>query len=94
MFKSRPTTSQQVAFTGKLYIEENRLTFTLQANIEPMDPMAVATEQATTAIPIADPVATGLVASLAHPAGNVTGLSVQNTDLAGKHLALLHDQDS
>jgi putative ABC transport system substrate-binding protein len=39
----------------------------------------------------ADPLGTGLVASLARPAGNVTGLSVQNTDLAGKHLELLRD---
>jgi putative tryptophan/tyrosine transport system substrate-binding protein len=60
------------------------------------NPMVVATKQATSAIPIvfaaaADPLGTGLVASLARPGGNVTGLSVQNTDLAGKHLELLRD---
>src|SRR5262249_60661548 len=33
----------------------------------------------------------GLVAGLARPGGNVTGLSAQNTDLAGKHLELLRD---
>jgi putative tryptophan/tyrosine transport system substrate-binding protein len=60
------------------------------------NPMVVATRRATTVIPIvfaaaADPLGTGLVASLARPAGNVTGLSVQNTDLAGKHLELLRD---
>jgi putative ABC transport system substrate-binding protein len=60
------------------------------------NPMVVATKQATGAIPIvfaaaADPLGTGLVASLAHPAGNVTGLSIQHTDLAGKHLELLRD---
>src|SRR5689334_8708227 len=47
----------------------------------------VATMQATSVIPIVfaaagDPVGTGLVASLARPSGNVTGLSMQQTDLA------------
>src|SRR6516225_8814686 len=60
------------------------------------NPMVVATKQATSVIPIvfaaaADPVGTGLVAGLARPGGNVTGLSAQNTDLAGKHLELLRD---
>jgi ABC transporter substrate binding protein len=48
----------------------------------------VAAKQATSIIPIvfataADPVGTGVVASLAQPGGNVTGLSSQTTDLAG-----------
>ena len=56
----------------------------------------VAAKQATSVIPIiiasaADPVGTGLVASLARPGGNVTGLSVQMTDLAGKRLELLRE---
>jgi len=56
----------------------------------------VAAKQATTAIPIifavaSDPVGIGLVASLAHPGGNVTGLSVQAPDLAGKRVELLRD---
>jgi putative ABC transport system substrate-binding protein len=60
------------------------------------NPIVAATMQATTVTPIvfaaaADPIGTGLVASLARPAGNVTGLSVQNTDLVGKHLELLRD---
>ena len=60
------------------------------------NPMVVATKQATSVIPIvfaaaADPLGTGLVAGLARPGSNVTGLSVQNTDLAGKHLELLRD---
>jgi putative ABC transport system substrate-binding protein len=49
----------------------------------------VAAKQATSVIPIVfaavgDPVGTGLVASLARPGGNVTGLSLQATDLVAK----------
>ena len=36
-----------------------------------------------------DPVGTGLVASLSHPGGNLTGLSLQTSEIAGKHLELL-----
>jgi putative ABC transport system substrate-binding protein len=53
-------------------------------------------KQATSAIPIVfvlanDPVVTDLVASLARPGGNVTGLSIQSSDLAGKRLELLRE---
>ena len=56
----------------------------------------VAAKQVTSVIPIvfalaADPIATGLVASLARPGGNVTGLSNQSSDLAGKRLELLRE---
>jgi ABC-type uncharacterized transport system substrate-binding protein len=56
----------------------------------------VAAMQATSVTPIVfaaagDPVGTGLVASLARPGGNVTGLSVQQTDLAAKRLELLRE---
>jgi putative tryptophan/tyrosine transport system substrate-binding protein len=51
-------------------------------------------KQATTTIPIVfavafDPVRDGLVQSLAHPGGNVTGMSIQQLDLVGKRLELL-----
>jgi putative ABC transport system substrate-binding protein len=57
---------------------------------------AIAAKQVTPAVPIVfvgsvDPVAAGLVASLARPGGNVTGLSLQSTDLAGKRLELLRE---
>jgi putative tryptophan/tyrosine transport system substrate-binding protein len=57
---------------------------------------AVAAKQASSAVPIVfalvdDPIGMGLIASLARPGGNVTGLSVQATDLAGKRLALLRE---
>ena len=50
----------------------------------------------TTIIPIVgtllnDPVGSGLAASLARPGGNVTGLSIQSTDLAGKRLELVRE---
>ena len=56
----------------------------------------LAAKQATSAIPIvfaaaADPVGTGVVVSLARPGGNITGLSVQQPDLAGKRLEILRD---
>ena len=59
-------------------------------------PEAVAAKRATSIIPIVlaasgDPIGTGLVASLARPGGNVTGLSLQQTDLAGKRLELLRE---
>jgi putative ABC transport system substrate-binding protein len=56
----------------------------------------IAAKRLTSAIPIVfatagDPVGSGLVASLARPGGNVTGLSNQQTDLAGKRLGLLRE---
>jgi len=57
---------------------------------------AVAARQATSSIPIVftavgDPITIGLVASLARPGGNATGLSMQQTDTASKRLELLRE---
>jgi putative tryptophan/tyrosine transport system substrate-binding protein len=57
---------------------------------------AVALKQITSEIPIVfvvvpDPVGSGLVASLAHPGGNLTGLSFMAPDLNGKRLSLLKE---
>ncbi len=59
-------------------------------------PAAVAAKNATTIIPIvmtslSDPVATGLVASLARPGGNITGVTIMNAETAGKRLQLLKE---
>jgi putative tryptophan/tyrosine transport system substrate-binding protein len=56
----------------------------------------LAAKQATSLIPIVfatagDPVGTGIVESLARPGGNVTGLSSQHPDSAGKRLELLRE---
>jgi putative ABC transport system substrate-binding protein len=56
----------------------------------------LAVKQATSTIPIvfavaANPLGSGLVGSLKRPGGNVTGLSVQSTDVAGKRLEILRE---
>jgi putative ABC transport system substrate-binding protein len=57
---------------------------------------ATAAQHATSTIPIVvamagDPVGSGMVASLSRPGGNVTGLSIQSKELAGKRIELLRE---
>jgi putative ABC transport system substrate-binding protein len=59
-------------------------------------PATLAAKQATSVVPVVfvavnDPVALGVVASLARPGGNVTGLSNQQHDVAGKRLEFLRE---
>ena len=59
-------------------------------------PAAVAAKKATTSVPIVfvnvfDPLDLGLVPSLAHPGGNITGLAATSAELAGKRLELLRE---
>ena len=59
-------------------------------------PIVAVVKQATSTIPIVfavagDPVGNGLVAGLARPGGNVTGLSLLQIEIAGKRLELLHE---
>jgi len=68
----------------------------VEAIVVESTPAAQAAKRATSTIPIvmaivADPVGSGLVASLAHPGGNVTGLSMMITDLSAKQLQLLKE---
>jgi putative tryptophan/tyrosine transport system substrate-binding protein len=58
-------------------------------------PCALAAQQATREIPIVimsgDPLGTGLVPSLSHPGGNITGVSLMAAELFGKNVELVRD---
>jgi putative ABC transport system substrate-binding protein len=56
----------------------------------------LAAKRATSVIPIVfglalDPIGSGMIASLSHPGGNVTGMSLQSPDLAGKRLEIVRE---
>jgi putative tryptophan/tyrosine transport system substrate-binding protein len=58
-------------------------------------PAAIAAKNATQKIPVvfaasSDPISTGVIASLAHPGGNITGLSLMAPELSAKRLELIH----
>jgi putative ABC transport system substrate-binding protein len=64
--------------------------------VAPFDTMAIAAAASTTTVPIVfvggtDPVGYGLIKSLAHPGGNVTGFSISGPDLGVKGLSLLKE---
>jgi len=72
----------------------------VQLNVEVIvtsaTPAILAAKRATSTIPIvmaavADPVGSGLVTSLGHPGGNVTGMTLLSTELAGKRLQLMRE---
>jgi len=61
-----------------------------------LTPVVLVAKHATSEIPIvmigaADPVGMGIVASLARPGGNITGIAGQTAELAGKHVELLRE---
>jgi putative ABC transport system substrate-binding protein len=81
--RMRPAAAELVALTPDvIFVHSN--------------PGVAALQQVNRTIPavfaqIADPVGSGFVNNLAHPGGNITGLSNQQPDLAGKRLEVLRD---
>jgi putative ABC transport system substrate-binding protein len=76
------------------FLAEELVELKVDVIVAPAGPPLLAARDATREIPIvmmfsADPVTAGLVQSLARPGGNVTGMSMQNVELAEKRLELL-----
>jgi putative ABC transport system substrate-binding protein len=72
------------------------LTLKVEVIVTAGTPASLAVKKATTSVPlvmvaVGDPVATGLVASLARPGGNITGLTSVAEELEGKRLELLRE---
>ncbi len=77
-------------------LAEDLLRFKVELFVVPNDLTARAAKKATTTIPIVmwssgNPIGTGVIASLARPGGNVTGLTSYNAELLGKRLGLLKE---
>ena len=74
---------------------ENLIEHKVDVIVTASTPASLAAKRATAKIPIvfaasSDPLSTGVVASLAHPGGNITGLSLMASDLSAKRLELIH----
>jgi putative ABC transport system substrate-binding protein len=85
-----PQSDQLHAITAEL------VRLNMDVILAPGTPQALAAMHATTRIPVvfmalADPVEVGLVASLAHPGGNLTGLTILGPEHSGKRLELLKE---
>jgi putative ABC transport system substrate-binding protein len=79
-----------------LHLAAELVSLKVDVIVAPTTPAALAVMNATRTIPIVmpttiDPVETGLVASLARPGGNATGLTSIASDLSGKRLELLKE---
>jgi ABC-type uncharacterized transport system substrate-binding protein len=86
-----PKTPSELPELAALLVKQN-----VQLIVAPSSPAVTALKRVTVTIPIvfalaADPVGSGFVASLARPAGNITGLSQLNVDLSGKRVELLRE---
>jgi putative ABC transport system substrate-binding protein len=85
-----PTTRELPELTARAVASRPNVIFAVNT------PAALAAKKLTATIPIifagvAEPVATGLVSTLARPGGNVTGQSLMGADLAAKRLQMLQE---
>ena len=86
-----PKTPSELPELAALLVKQN-----VELIVAPASPAVAALKRVTVTIPIvfalaADPVGSGFVASLARPAGNITGLSQLNVELSGKRVELLRE---
>jgi len=86
-----PKTPSELPELAALLVKQN-----VELIVAPSSPAVAALKRVTVTIPIvfataADPVGSGFVATLAHPGGNITGLSQQNVELSGKRVELLRE---
>src|SRR4029077_4193848 len=86
-----PKTPSELPELAALLVKQN-----VELIVAPASPAVESLKRVTVTIPIvfalaADPVGSGFVASLARPAGNITGLSQLNVELSGKRVELLRE---